>query len=67
MKCQRGTTWLALGVAVGASLGAATGEMGFWLAIGAGIGGGLMSLAYGLQEQGKRRCGRKDAPGPSKD
>jgi beta-glucosidase-like glycosyl hydrolase len=65
MKCHRGTTWLGLGVALGASLGAATGEMGLWLAIGAGIGGGLMSLAYGLDERRNQRCGRMDEPGSS--
>jgi hypothetical protein len=65
MKCHRGTTWLALGVAIGASLGAATGEMGLWLAIGAGIGGGLMSLTYGLDAQRDKRCGRKDEQGSS--
>lgn len=34
-------TWIGMGIAIGATMGAATNEMALWLGIGAAIGLGL--------------------------
>lgn len=38
MKTKNSGAWIAIGISVGAGIGAATGNMALWLVIGASVG-----------------------------
>ncbi len=42
-------SWLAIGIGIGAAMGAATDSMAIWVAIGAGVGVAIGAVIVGLR------------------